>query len=66
MNPFDDFDFDDMDMIGPEDIFESLSEAEQIMDGQKQGLYDLLKEDIKSTMKEAASSAKNFLPCGMR
>lgn len=60
MNPFDDFDFDDMDMIGPEDIFESLSEAEQIMERAKQGLYDLLKEDIKSTMKEAASSRKEL------
>lgn len=61
MNPFDEFCFDDdMDGICPEDIFESLSDAEQVVERAKQGLYDLLKEDIKSTLKEAAAARKEL------
>ena len=59
MNPFDDFDFDDIG-ISPEDVFESLSDAEQVVERAKQQLYDLLKEDIKSTLQEAASARKEL------
>lgn len=60
MNPFDDFDFADLDGIGPDDIFESLSDAEQVVERAKQELYDLLKEDIKGTLKQAASARKEL------
>lgn len=59
MNPFDDFDFDDME-ISPEDVFESLSDAEQVVESAKQQLYDILKDDIKSTLKEADSARKEL------
>lgn len=53
------FDFDDME-ISPDDVFESLSEAEQVVDMAKQQLFDLLKEDIKSALQEAASARKEL------
>lgn len=59
MNPFYDLEFDDME-ISQEDVFDSLSEAEQVVDRAKQQLYDLLKENIKSTLQEAASARKEL------
>lgn len=59
MNPYDDFDFDDI-CVGPEDIFESLSEAEQVVERAKHELYDLLKADIKNTLQEAVAAKKEL------